>query len=141
MLKQVIFSVILFATLSVNSFGQIDNKQLYEQKVHSFTKMKRTGVSLTVAGVASTILGIVMVSNAEWETQSSSYGSSTTSNDPNAIVGSLLIGAGVGLTVPGVILGVIGNNKSKEYNEKLQRLNVGINYKPNNKGLVFSYRF
>lgn len=141
MLKKIIFSITLFSLLTLSSFGQIDNRQLYEQKVQSFTKMKRTGLSLTISGVASTIIGIVMVSNAEWETQSSAYGSSTTSNDPNAIVGSLLIGAGVGLTVPGIILGTIGNNKSKEYNEKLRRLDVGINYKPNNKGLSFSYRF
>lgn len=141
MLKQVIFSIILFSILTLNSFGQIDNRQLYEQKVQSFTKMKRTGLSLTVAGVASTIIGSVMVSNAEWESQSSSTGTSVTSNDPNAIVGSLLIGAGIGITVPGIILGTIGNNKSKEYNEKLQRLDVGINYKPNNKGLAISYRF
>lgn len=141
MLKKVFIATILCVIVSHVSWAQQSHAELYQQKVYSYTKMKKTGIGLTIGGIASTVIGVALVSSAEWETTTDQYGTTTTSDDPRAFGGLLLIGGGISVSVPGIILTSIGSKKSKEYQRKLERLDLGINYKPNNKGVMLTYRF
>lgn len=141
MLRKIIILAFLGLITFQFSWSQQNNAALYQQKVESYKKMKNTGIGLTIGGIASTMIGIALVSSAEWETTSTEYGTNTTSSDPAAFGGLLLIGGGVSVSIPGIILTSIGGKKSKEYQSKLERLDVGINYQPTNKGLILSYRF
>lgn len=122
-------------------YGQIEKKELYERKVESYTKMKRTGFAIAGIGTVATTFGIMQLSRATWETTNTATGTQTTSSSPEAVQGSVGVLIGIPALVTGTVLGIIGATKSKSYNKKLQRLNVGVNYMPQNKGLVITYRF
>ena len=119
------------------SFGQIEQRELYQRKVESYTKMKRTGFTIAGIGTVVTAYGVIQLSRATWETT----GTQTTSNDPEALQGSVGLLVGIPAVITGTVLGIVGSAKSKSYNKKLQRLNVGINYTSQNTGLVLTYRF
>ena len=115
----------------------------YQQKIESYTKLKRTGIGLGLAGGVLSVTGIVMVSNADWETTPNSYGggSSKTTNDSEGVTGVLMLLVGVPLAATGIVLGSIGSSKVRKYREKLEDVSLNIDYSQQNKGFTLCYRF
>lgn len=114
---------------------------LYERKVASYTKMKRVGTSLGLAGGVLTVSGIALVSSANWETHTYNGNTSTTTTDSEGITGLLMLVVGVPLAVTGIVLGTIGARKTKSYQERLNKLSFNLDCSPNKTGVAFTYRF
>ena len=131
-----------FAQYYVNEYTGESQRSLYERKIVSYTKLKKTGWTLAGAGAVSTILGIVLIQNADWDTTTNSYGQQqSTSSDPAAFAGVLGITIGIPATITGIILGSIGNKKQKQYMYKLERLNFGYQRNDDFNSLRLTYRF
>lgn len=84
-------------------------------------RMKKTGIGLTIPGVALTGLGVWMMSTASalyYSSTTNQYGQTVEEGDPKGGFGVLVTALGVGMSVPGVILWTIGGSKLKRYKEE-----------------------
>lgn len=150
-MKRNILIILIFAfVISAPAMAQYDpnyrmnqNKvTTYSSKVEKFSRMKRTGIGLGVGGALLTGAGVALISSAEWETTTNNYGGqTTTTSDSEGLGGLLMVIAGIPLTATGVVLGIIGNNKAKSYQSKLEGLSINMLYTPDKRGLALSYRF
>lgn len=115
MLKPFIFSFICITLVSFSAFSQVDNRELYMRKIESYSKLKRIGTTSAIAGVGAVVVGSIMISNAELETRYYPNGTAYTvqTGGPNLESSILFVIAGISAAVPGTILGLIGNKKSK----------------------------
>jgi len=95
-----------------------EKRQLYENKVLSYNRLKNTGAALAIGGGLGTIGGIVLVANSDLDTDP---------YDDQGNLGVLLITVAIPVFVTGIVLGIIGGNKTREYEEKLHRLSAGVN--------------
>ena len=122
--------------------AKFDYKEaLYQRKVESYTKMKKTGIVMGVSGSGMILLGSIMASAADWEQYSTSTSSGATTNDPVGIAGVFLIVVGVPLAVTGIVLGAVGSKKQKYYSGMLENLSLNISTSPQQTGLTLTYRF
>jgi hypothetical protein len=100
-------------------------------------RMRNSGRVMTIIGAPLFIGGLIVFNNAD----ELYYNSVTTSSgtysegDPQAAVGALMIVAGAGLTIPGVILWTKGGKKYKRYLEREAAFNF------TGTSLSLSYRF
>lgn len=86
-------------------------------------RMRKVGSTLTIAGAALFLGGIIVVSEAD---KTSYYNSSTGQqvyDDPMFGAGSLMLVAGVGMMVPGIIFWSKG---AKRYNQYLRDLQASV---------------
>lgn len=98
--------------------------------------MRNVGRTLTIAGGAMLIGGIVIFNNADktiytYQTSAGTYNES----DPKAALGALMIVGGIGMTVPGIILWSKGSRKFNRYLERETACVI------NSSGLSLQYRF
>ena len=118
-----------------------ERKTLYQKKVISFTKMKRTGIYLTFGGVALSVAGLAMMVNSGFDPYY--YDPYFPSSDDgaglyyfgyiNAVTGFTAIGGGI-------TFWVIGSSRVKSYKQKLN--SVYLNLNPASRQIVsFTYRF
>lgn len=139
-------NVVLVLTLiliSVQSFSQVvRDRAFYEQKAIRYNRMKNTGAALTVTGSILTVVGMVCLSTADWETTEDMYGNSQrTASGSKAVGGAVSLVAGVGFLGAGIPLAIIGSKNKRKYESKAQSLSFRFNAKPNNTGLVLTYKF
>lgn len=81
-------------------------------------RMKKTGAVLTILGGAMLVGGIAVLSTADemyYSTGTNSNTGSYEEGDPKAAVGFLMIAAGAGMTVPGIIFWTKGSKRYKQY--------------------------
>lgn len=143
--------LLLFSTvLAFPVFGQYDpNYQdkerkaaLYESKIENYSKMKRIGTNLGVGGGALVVIGVGLMSSAQWETGTNGYGYSTaTTPDAEGVAGVVMLTVGIPMMVTGIVLNRVGNRKVKDYQERLNRLSFNMDYTPNKKGFILVYKF
>jgi len=134
-----IVSILFVLILSVSSFAQIDQqKAQYMVKVEKYTRMKNTGIGLTIAGSVLTIAGIVTLSNVTWVEDG--YGNYTTA-DGNAAGGAVCLLAGMGGLGAGIPLAIVGSKNKKKYEGKLQSISLRFKANPQNTGIALLYRF
>ncbi len=101
-------------------------------------RMRNTGRVMTIIGAPLFIGGLIVFTNAD----EMYYNAGTTSSgtysegDPQAALGALMIVAGAGLTIPGVILWSKG---AKKYKRHLEREAAAFNFKGTS--ISLSYRF
>ena len=106
-------------------------KSLYQNKVISFTKMKRTGVGITIGGTILTAVGIGLMVDAV--NKSNNYGTtnyySTDSNDrvDEALIGYVGFFVGVAATGTGIALWAIGGSRAKNYQKKMNLVSLNLN--------------
>jgi hypothetical protein len=150
-MKKILLSLsLLFIFISQNTFAQYyyenhqdqDRRELYERKIVTYTKMKKTGWTVAAVGTGATIIGIIMISNAEWETTTNSYGQTqTTTSDPEGVVGILGVSLGIPAAVAGAVFGIIGAKKQNQYMGKLERLDIGYRKYNDYNSIRLTYRF
>ncbi len=134
--------LVLFAIfISSAAISQEIQKDLFESKVERYSKMKKNGLTMGLFGGASTIAGIIMMSNADWEKETTPTGVNYNTNDVSGAAGILFTGVGVPLVITGIILGAIGSKKEKEYKSKLDNLSLKIKSTPQMNGLSLVYNF
>lgn len=128
-----LFSFIMITVLN----GQQTNQEFLQSKVNKFKTIKNTGLIMITAGTASTIGGIISMSNANWEETSDGY----YSEDDDALLGLILTSVGIGLIAGGTTCAIIGNSKIKKYKRQLDALSFSPFITPNKAGLMLTLRF
>jgi hypothetical protein len=110
----------------------------YEATKPPGLRMRGAGTIMTLCGGGLIIAGAIIAANADpnaGQTYVNSNGTTYTDGDVDQAMGVLGIVAGVGLTVPGVILWTKGNKKYKRYLETQTAFNFTKN------GVGLTYRF
>jgi hypothetical protein len=142
-MKRIIaFSVLaLFCFSSMMAQVKMPDNAFYQHKVERYTKLKKTGTSLGLAGGALTAMGIALVSNAKWTTSTDAWGNETTTTDTSGAFGIITISVGVPMAVTGIVLHSIGSRKAKYYQSKLENVSLGIIHTPQQKGISLAIKF
>ena len=132
-----IFLVLFF---SANAFCQVDpEKALNLQKLEKYTRMKKTGTTLTLLGTGLAIVGVVTLMNVESTTTSNGYSTqTTTTGNPGLGIAAYL--GGSAMAGAGVPLWIVGGINRGRYERKLSTLTVGARVTPHTAGLTFRYR-
>lgn len=105
-------------------------------------RMRNAGRTLTILGSAMLVGGIIVFNSAD-ETYYNSYTSNGTTyeeGDPKAAVGILMIVAGLGTSIPGVILWTKGAKKYKRYLEQHEGEQT-VSFNMNGNGASLRYKF
>jgi hypothetical protein len=116
----------------------IDPQVLYQHKIQSYTKMKKTGTLLQFAGIVTTAFGLGAMYSAVNEEHT--YGYDYTS-DPLYNIGIYGTGFGIDMIIGGSILKIIGKRKVIQYKKKLDGLSAGLCYNRNSTGFALVYKF
>lgn len=121
-------------------------QRLYQRKVKSYGKLRKNGFRLATAGGVATVVGFVMIDQAEWEevptynTNGTQIGTAYVTDD-SGLTGILLVTAGIPITITGIILGSIGKRKENQYRRKLGRVSFSYLNVPEGGGLHLVYKF
>ncbi|MCF8374360.1 MAG: hypothetical protein K9H64_22245 [Bacteroidales bacterium] len=137
-------AVFLLLIISITSYAQLKEQEneLYQRKVQSFTKMKKTGGILAGIGGGLTMLSIVAISNAEWEKTVDIYGNTNyNTTDGSGVLGIVGLVVGIPMGVTGIVLNTIGKKKVKYYSEKMKNIDVGMYQWGQQKGLTLTIKF
>ena len=124
--------------------GQDKYRQLYKNKIITYTKMRRNGLVMTGFGAGSLIAGTVLLATIPSEYWNANYGYPIPNQDKydlQAAEGVIFLAVGIGLLAGGITLSSIGNYKVKSYRHKLDNLSLGVICAPNRQGLSLTYRF
>ena len=115
-------------------------REMYKIPQEPGQRMMKVGRALTIAGSALVITGILVYNNRDpnYSTQGT-YGT-TYGDDPHEAGGQLLVGAGIGMIVPGVLVWIHGGSKFRKYIEKEAQKNAKGMYIPAGK-LGLGYKF
>jgi hypothetical protein len=140
---KIVILVLAAILFSIPAFSQVaQDKSFYEQKVIRYTRMKKTGTVLTIAGTVLTVVGFVALSNATWEEYEDVNGNiQQRATGGNALLGGVCLIAGIGSAGAGIPLAIIGSKNKKKYEDKVKSLSFRFNANPNNTGLVLTYKF
>jgi hypothetical protein len=131
--------IICGVLMTVSSYGQLTNQErlLYEQKVESYKGMKQTGKGLAMFGFLAGVTGAVLFNSGKNKLESGNI-NDLSSGTSQYSIGTTLGICGVTAMAAGIILSNNGSRKMKEYQ---QRLDLGIIYNKQVKGLTLAYRF
>jgi hypothetical protein len=125
--------------------GQDKYRQLYKNKVITYTKMHRGGLVMTGFGAGSAIAGVALLASIPSEYWNTNNGYYTMPNqdkyDMQAAQGVIFLGVGIGLLAGGITLSSIGGYKVRSYRHKLDNLSMGVICTPKRQGLSLTYRF
>ncbi|MEJ1238501.1 hypothetical protein WBG78_10240 [Chryseolinea sp. T2] len=93
-------------------------REMYKIPQEPGQRMMKVGKILTCVGTATVITGLLVYNNRDpnYSTQGT-YGT-TYNDDPHESGGQLLVAAGVGMIVPGVMVWIHGSNKFRKHVEK-----------------------
>jgi hypothetical protein len=139
---KIIIAAILLLVITSHSFAQVvQDKTYYQLKVDKFTKMKKTGIALTVAGAILTGVGLGISLNSYISTTDDGYGNIETTTHGQPVLGAFTLLAGMGGLGAGIPLAIIGNKKQKSYQTRMNSLSLNINANPNRAGLILAYKF
>lgn len=127
------------STAVVSPLVQKHTKRIaYEASKPPGLRMRGAGMIMTICGGGLIVAGAIIAANADpnsGQTYVNSNGSTYTDGEVDQAMGVLGIAAGVGLTVPGVILWTKGNKKYQRYLETQTAFNFTKN------GVGLTYRF
>jgi archaellum biogenesis protein FlaJ (TadC family) len=118
--------IFTFSLLTVGLFGQLTPQQklVYKQKVASYQDSEKSGKTLAGFGCAMGIAGLIFIG--------------TSDEIPNRTAGITLLSGGAAMAITGFIISSASKRKAIEYQE---RLNLGMIYNKECKGLSLTYRF
>ena len=129
----------------MDAFEEQSPRDFYAYKISKYTRMKKTGIGLGVSGGALAVIGLFLVSNADWEqvdnNTSTSVGTSYNTTSASGMVGVLCIIGGVATSTVGIILGSRGSKYVKKYQEKLKHVSLNLIYNSERRGFALRYRF
>jgi len=123
MMWLLILTILFASTVNAKEYS----KEELEARLEKFKKMKRNGYVMTGVGVGFMLAGFIMMQSADWEKESDGMNTNYNTSDSEGGVGILLFAPGIPLTVVGIILGSIGSNKTKRYQELLDKVSVSGN--------------
>ncbi len=115
--KGQVTSPVFLSTTDYGSFGNVVLPPGY--------RMKKVGSTLTIAGAAMFLGGIIVISEADKTTYYNYSTGQYEYNDPKIFLGSLMLVGGTGMMVPGIIFWAKGAKRYNRYLDNLQGT-VGI---------------
>ena len=130
--------------MEYSTSGQDKYRQLYKNKIITYTKMHRGGLIMTGFGAGSVIAGAALLGSIPSDYWNTGYGYTIPNQDKydlQAAEGMIFLGVGIGLLAGGITLSSIGKYKVKSYRHKLDNLSMGVICAPNRQGLSLTYRF
>jgi hypothetical protein len=137
-MKKLVLIAIFLAPI-LNVYSQMDSdKALYIQKAQKYKKMKDTGTVLTVGGGILTIIGYITTFNSSITTTDDGYGNVTTTTEGHPVGGFLALMAGHAGLGAGIPLWIIGKNKERKYNQKLEGVSFKLNLNRQVAGVTLS---
>src|SRR4030042_1036420 len=115
-----------FSLFILSSYGQLTTEQKihYEQKIESYERMQKASGGLIAGGAVATIGGLFLMFKGDTQ--------------HTVDLGEIVVTLGGGLIVTGIIFAIVGKRKVKQYKEKLD---LGIIYNDEMKGITLTYRF
>jgi hypothetical protein len=128
-MKKMMWLLILTILLATTVHAGEYSKEELEVRFEKFRKMKRNGYVMAGVGVGFMVAGFIMMQSADWEKETDGMNTNYNTSDSEGGVGILLFAPGIPLTVVGIILGSIGSNKTKRYQELLDKVSVSGNVK------------
>lgn len=147
MKTKILFILLVFMISSFMIQAQNQQNLLYQAKVEKYTKMKHTGVGLTIGGTILTGIGIgLMVDGIRKVNNDDTYdpydpnSSTSTDGSGEALVGYLGFVLGVSTTTTGIILWSVGSSKSNKYQQRLNSISLNLN-PGRNQMFSLSYNF
>jgi len=141
MKKYFIVCILIFFTTSLLLSGQSDLQLKYQKKVSHYGQMKKMGSSLIVCGSVFVVTGTVLAVRAGNRLNSAEYFGSELKSFVALEVGVVFLVLGIAMDAAGITLNIIGNQKSKQYQNKLQNLKLGVICNPDMQGVSLVYRF
>jgi hypothetical protein len=142
--KSVILACLLLGFINFSVTCQEDMKSRYQQKIEHYTRLRSAGSTMAIIGIGATIGGTVMLVDGASKYNKAYdpyYSSSTTTGEMEMYGGAIIMELGLDAIIGGIVLNSIGKHNIRKYNAKMQQLSLGINCRPNNKGLTLVYRF
>lgn len=139
-----LINIAFLIAITSSTFAQLSDQQRtkFENKVESFSRMKKTGSTLGFIGGGLTITGIILVSSADWSEETDIYGNTQyQTNDAGGPLGILALCTGVPLAITGIVLNSVGNRKMKEYSRKLENIDMSYFQHGQQKGVSLSITF
>ena len=127
-----------------SSTGQDKYRQLYKNKIITYTKMRRVGLIMTGFGGGSLIASAALFSSipsAYWNANNGYPIPNQDKYDLQASEGVIFLSLGIGFLAGGITLSSIGSYKVKSYRHKLDNLSLGVICAPNRQGLSLTYHF
>jgi hypothetical protein len=139
-MKKQVWLIVLGIGMMINTlFAQKDYRQLYERKVHSYTKMNTIGWVMIGTGGGMTLGGGILMASLS-DSPSSNPGYFNSNEELKATEASYLITIGIGMIAGGLVFKSIGARKALYYKNKLKNLSMGIVCGPDKRGLKLTYR-
>jgi hypothetical protein len=140
MKKQVLLFVLGIGMVMNPIIGQKNYRQLYERKIHTYTKMNTCGWVMILTGGGMALGGGILLATLS-DNPGVNTGSGNSNEDLKASEGSFLITVGIGMVAGGLVFKSIGSRKALYYKNKLKNLSMGVIYGPDKRGLMLTYRF
>lgn len=144
MKKAIAIIILLFLAFQLTLTAQISQEDLYRKKVKSYTRMRNTGMVLTITGAVFTVAGVGLMVDAVNRDSDyyDPYDQYATADEVmgEAVVGVLCLYAGLFMDTGGIVLWSIGGAKKRSYTKKLNA--ISFNLKPDpRQTLSLSVRF
>lgn len=137
-------ATLMLLLVTMVSFAQLKqtDQQFLQTKVEKYVKLKKTGATLGIIGGGLTIASIVAVSNADWE-ETTNYDGTTQYNttDASGVLGIVGLAVGIPMAVTGIVLNTVGSRKAKYYQEKLDKVHLGMFQNGQQAGITLAIKF
>ncbi len=140
-MKKLLFSSALCALLSFQGLAQqIDREELtyYQDRLESGKNTRKIGTSMLVPGAVILATGIVMIASADYDRDAAGM---LMINDPNTSLGIGLTLNGLPLSIIGGIMTLAGNSKVKRAQRQLDKISLSYYQNPSYQGLGITLRF
>ncbi len=144
MKQTLLFLLLVVCMISRPVMGQVEKRQLYEEKIQSFSHMRNGGIAMAAVGSGLTIAGTVLlvsIPDYYWDGYYDYYGDDYEDYSFQAVGGIIMLGVGIGLMAGGITMASIGGHKISQYRQKLNNLSLGVICTPKRQGLSLTYRF
>ncbi|MBK6346748.1 MAG: hypothetical protein IPF68_12590 [Bacteroidales bacterium] len=144
MQKVLTIAVFMVLAFQMVAPAQISKEDLYKGKIKSYSRMRNTGMVLTITGAVFTVAGVgLMVDAVNRDVDYyDPYDPYATSDEAmgEAVVGVLCFYAGLFMDTGGIVLWSIGGAKKRSYTKKLNALSLNLKPDPR-QTLSLSVRF
>lgn len=143
MKQTLVFFIVAVCMISRPIMGQVEKRQLYEEKIQSFEHMRNGGIAMAAVGSGLAIAGTVMLVSIPGSYWDDTYYYTDDYEDYSiqAAGGIIMLGVGIGLLAGGITMASIGGHKISQYRQKLNNLSLGVICTPKRQGLSLTYRF
>jgi hypothetical protein len=135
----------LFMVLALNSvMGQEENKQIYKDKIYTYTKMHNMGLALTGFGGGSLLAGSILLGtlpDCYWDQSAANVNPDQKKYDQQAVQSMVFLSLGMGLLAGGLTMSHIAKKKVRSLSKQLNNVSLGVVKVPGGHAISLVYHF